>query len=137
MSALKLLSAGALALTMGLGPGQAAPVGQTPSTPVHTVAAADGGATQVRYRHRGQRFGRGIGIGLGVGILGAIIADQAYRPRRGYYYYDEAYDGPYYYPSGYDGDPRQICARNFRSFEWRTGLYTTYSGEKRVCPYLR
>jgi hypothetical protein len=70
-------------------------------------------------------------------IAGAIIADQAYRPRRGYYYDDYAYDGPYYYPADYHGDPRAICAQNFRSFEWRTGLYTTYSGEKRLCPYLR
>jgi hypothetical protein len=75
---------------------------------------------------------------LGAGVaIGTIIADEAYRPRRGYYYDDYAYDGPYYYPSGYRGDPRVLCAENFRSFEWRTGLYTTYSGEKRLCPYLR
>jgi hypothetical protein len=75
---------------------------------------------------------------LGAGVVaGAIIANEAYRPRRGYYYDDEAYDGPYYYPSGYRGDPRVVCAENFRSFEWHTGLYTTYSGEKRLCPYLR
>ena len=37
----------------------------------------------------------------------------------------------------YRGDPRVICARYFKSFEWRTGLYTTYQGEKRLCPYLR
>ena len=55
----------------------------------------------------------------------------------GYYYDDYAYDGPYYYPSAYSGDPRAICAQNFRSFEWNTGLYTTYGGEKRLCPYLR
>jgi hypothetical protein len=30
-----------------------------------------------------------------------------------------------------------MCAQNFRSFEWNTGLYTTYSGEKRLCPYLQ
>lgn len=29
------------------------------------------------------------------------------------------------------------CARRYRSFEWDTGLYTTYGGEKRLCPYLR
>jgi hypothetical protein len=74
---------------------------------------------------------------IGLGIAGAIIANEAYRPRRGYYYDDYAYEGPYYYPSDYDGDPRVKCAENFRSFEWRTGLYTTYAGEKRLCPYLR
>ena len=35
------------------------------------------------------------------------------------------------------GDPRSLCAQNFRSFEWNTGLYTTYDGDKRLCPYLR
>ena len=65
-----------------------------------------------------------LGLGAGV-VIGSIIANEAYRPRRGYYYDDYAYDGPYYYPSGYSGDPRAVCAENFRSFEWRTGLYTT------------
>ena len=67
----------------------------------------------------------------------SIIANEAYRPRRGYYYDDYAYDGPYYYPSAYSGDPRVVCAQNFRSFEWNTGLYTTYGGERRLCPYLK
>ena len=31
----------------------------------------------------------------------------------------------------------QRCDDRFRSFEWDTGLYTTYGGEKRLCPYLR
>ena len=66
-----------------------------------------------------------------------LRAAEAYRPRAGYYYDDEAYDGPYYAPTGYAGDPRNLCAQNFRSFEWNTGLYTTYGGDKRVCPYLR
>jgi hypothetical protein len=70
-------------------------------------------------------------------VIGSIIANEAYRPAPGRYYDDAYYDGPYYYPSGYNGDPRVICAQNFRSFEWNTGLYTTYSGEKRLCPYLR
>jgi hypothetical protein len=29
------------------------------------------------------------------------------------------------------------CDRRFRSFEWDTGLYTTFGGDKRLCPYLR
>src|SRR5262249_57687319 len=91
---------------------------------------------QVDWRGRGGCFGRGLGVGLGIGVLGAIIANEAYRPRPGYYYDDYAYDGPYYEPADYAGDPRKLCAHNFRSFEWRTGLYTTYAGEKRLCPYL-
>lgn len=31
----------------------------------------------------------------------------------------------------------QRCANTYRSFEWDTGLYTTYGGQKRLCPYLR
>jgi hypothetical protein len=86
----------------------------------------------------GYRRGPWIGLGVGAGIVaGAIIADRYYRPRAGYYYDDYAYDGPYYRPAGYGGDPRVLCAENFRSFEWRTGLYTTFGGEKRLCPYLR
>lgn len=77
-----------------------------------------------------------IGFGTAV-VAGAIIANSVYAPRRAYAYYDAYdYDGPYHYPSDYRGDPRTICARYFRSFEWDTGLYTTYRGEKRMCPYL-
>jgi BA14K-like protein len=105
-----------------------------------------GRVVQVQYRGRGyggrsyggRSYGRGYGLPLlGAGIIaGAIIADRTYRPR--YRYYDAVdYDGPYYRPANYQGSNRQLCAENFRSFEWRTGLYTTYGGEKRLCPYLR
>ena len=131
MTQWKLLSAGAVLLVLSQAPAQATPAqGLTPIT----AETAASGLQQVGYRRGG--WGRGVGIGLGIGVLGAIIANEAYRPRSGYYYDDEAYDGPYYRPSGYGGDPRRLCADNFRSFEWDTGLYTTYSGEKRLCPYL-
>jgi hypothetical protein len=126
------------------------PVMAAPVAPATTVVASDAAAvTQIQYRgFRGGGYGggryygrwRGPVIGLGVGsaiVAGAIIANQAYRPRRGYYYDTYAYTGPYYYPAGYTGDPRKICADHFRSFEWRTGMYTTFGGERRQCPYLR
>lgn len=70
-------------------------------------------------RHRHRHFGRDIGIGLGLGLLGGAIAGYS------------RYDGlPY-------DERRNQCASRFRSFEWDTGLYTTYGGEKRLCPYLR
>jgi hypothetical protein len=96
---------------------------------------ADAAPSPVHYRRGG--FGRGLGVGLGIGVLGAIIANEAYRPRPGYD--EDAYldDGPPGEPSAYAGDPRSLCARTFRSFEWNSGLYTTNSGEKRLCPYLR
>ncbi len=93
------------------------------------------------YAYRGnvwRRPGPYIGLGIGAGILaGSIIYSQSYLPRRGYYYDTYAYDGPYYYPENFRGDRREICARYFKSFEWGTGMYTTYGGERRPCPYLQ
>lgn len=37
----------------------------------------------------------------------------------------------------YGATPRERCEARFRSFDPRTGLYTTYGGQKRPCPYLR
>lgn len=136
MKKMMLLAASTVLLTAA--PTMAAPASNAGfSRPALEQSAA--AATQVQWRrgwHRGRGWGPGIGLGLGI-IGGAIIANEVYRPRRGYYYDDYSYDGPYYYPQNYGGDPRRICAQNFRSFEWSTGLYTTYSGEKRLCPYLR
>lgn len=137
MSIGKLLAAGVVAVTCASAPSQAASalLQAVPGLAMAADSATD--ATQVHYRGRGGGWGRGVGIGLGLGILGGIVAAEAYRPRPGYYYDDYEQEGPYYYPSGYDGDPRVVCAQKFRSFEWRTGLYSTNSGEKRLCPYLR
>jgi hypothetical protein len=116
-----------------------APVAQAaPASPAFapSPAAAEPGTGIIKVHRRGHGVGLGIGIGLGL-LGGAVIANEAYRSRRGTYYDDDGYDGPYSYPSGFRGDPRVVCARSFRSFEWGTGLYTTYSGERRLCPYLR
>lgn len=131
MKLLTLSGAGALALAL-----LAAPAAAAPAAPGSDLVSSRDNPLVTQVHRRGRGWGPGIGIGLGI-IGGAIIANELYRPRRGYYYDDYSYDGPYYYPSEYGGDPRRICAENFRSFEWRTGLYTTYSGEKRLCPYLR
>ena len=142
MSAWKVLTAGALALTSVMAPAQAAPAGAP--TALAARSAAQTNVVEARYRgYRGHRHyrhrhrGRNLALGIGVGVLGAIIASEAYRSRPGYYYDDGAYDGPYAVPSGFSGDPRTLCAQNFRSFEWNTGMYTTYGGERKVCPYLR
>ena len=149
MSLAKFLSAG-LAAALAVAPVQASPIviGSQPHV---------SGMTQVQWHDRGgwgYRGGWGRGgwgyrghggwgspwpfIGFGAAIIaGAIIADQAYRPHPGHYYDEGPYDGPYYYPADFHGDPREICLQNFRTFEWRTGYYTTYSGQKRLCPYLR
>lgn len=136
MWTLKLLLASALSVALVV-PGHAAP--KVPSPPaVHGVTFAQwhrGGGWG--WRHGGGwGWGAWPWIGLGV-VAGAIIADEAYRPHPGHYYDEGPYDGPYYYPSDFRGDPREICLQNFRTFQWRTGYYTTYSGERRLCPYLR
>ena len=138
MSIYKLMPiVGALALAFAIGPAQAAPA--APATSPLSASEANA-VTPVQWGYRRHRRGWGaapwLGLGAGV-VIGTIIANEAYRPRRGYYYDDYAYDGPYYYPSAYSGDPRTVCAQNFRSFEWNTGLYTTFAGEKRLCPYLK
>ena len=139
----KLLPLGAVALAFAVAPANAAPT--APATAAVASKLENSAVTQVQWwggRRYGYGYRRGWGpgpwLGLGAGVvIGSIIANEAYRPRRGYYYDDYAYDGPYYYPSAYNGDPRAICAQNFRSFEWNTGLYTTYGGERRLCPSLR
>ena len=141
MLKLKHIALAAAALVASIATVEAAP-----SAPAQLKATSQVNAVQVtpvQYRAYGyRRYGgwRGPGIGLGIGaglVAGAIIANRAYAPRRGYYYDTYAYDGPYYYPADYRGDPRRVCADHFRSFEWRTGMYTTYGGERKLCPYLR
>jgi hypothetical protein len=142
MSTWKKVAPAALALALTLAPATAAPVAPAASImtkmDARSVSTVQWGWGYRRYPYYRRGWGAAPWIGLGAGVvIGSIIANEAYRPRPGYYYDDYAYNGPYYYPSGYGGDPRAICAQNFRSFEWNTGLYTTYSGEKRLCPYLR
>jgi hypothetical protein len=147
----RILALGAFAL-LGLAglPASAAPgslraeLTQTQPTAVEQVQYRRGYAGYGGYGgYRGggygyRRYGYAPWIGLGAGIAaGAFIYSQAYLPRRGYYYDTYAYDGPYYYPEGYSGDRKDLCAKYFKSFEWRTGMYTTYGGERRLCPYLR
>jgi hypothetical protein len=137
----KALAAGALAVAFAFSPAEAAPAvpsGMVTAKPDAGVLSQVQWGRHRHHHHHRRGWGAAPWLGLGAGVvIGSIIANEAYRPRAGYYYDDDDYDGPYYYPSGYAGDPRSVCAQNFRSFEWNTGLYTTYSGEKRLCPYLR
>jgi hypothetical protein len=127
MSISKLFLVSGVAISLAVGPVQAALI--QAKGPAHI--AHPSGFTQAGW-------GPWPWLGLGAGVVaGAIIADQAYRPHPGHYYDEGPYNGPYYYPANYQGDPREICLQNFRTFEWRTGFYTTYTGEKRLCPYLR
>jgi len=66
-------------------------------------------------RHRDRDFNPGAAIALG--IIGALI-DRGHS-------------------RSYARSAIERCDDRFRSFERDTGLYTTYGGKKRLCPYLR
>jgi hypothetical protein len=80
-------------------------------------------------RHRGYYdYGYNPGAYLGLGIAGAILDGALSDGTDGYA------EGPGY--SEGSSTAMRHCAAQFRSFEWDTGLYTTYDGDKRLCPYL-
>jgi hypothetical protein len=119
---------GASAVTMSANAG--------PAGTVATVKMTDTGVTKVEDRrhhggrrghHRGYNDGWNPGAAIGLGIAGAVIAGALDDEDGGY---DE---GPAY--NGGGGGVRR-CAEQFRSFEIDTGMYTTYGGERRMCPYL-
>jgi len=64
-----------------------------------------------------------FGAGVFVGVIGSLIA-QGIAEERAREIRDEEWRW-------------RKCDRRFRSFEWDTGMYTTYGGERRLCPYLR
>jgi hypothetical protein len=129
MTMLTRLIGGTLSMALLCAPATAAPLMSGAPPTFAKSHAAD--LMPVRSRSRGGRRHSGPGVlpWLGAGIIaGAIIANQRREPRY-YEYYEPYYD---------DGiDAYELCARRFRSFEWDTGLYTTYAGYKRLCPYLR
>ncbi len=69
------------------------------------------------HHRRGYYGGGDFGAGLAIGLIGSLVA------------------GGLSEGSAYDAIDR--CDARYRSFERSTGLYTTYSGRKRLCPYLR
>ena len=82
------------------------------------------------YRYGGYRYGRyndGAALVAGIIALGMGVAiANSYRSNA---YYDDRHYG---YQSG-SQDWKVACAGKYRSFEWNTGLYTTYRGYKRRC----
>ena len=102
----KLLPIGAVALAFAFAPAEAAPQHRQRGRDCGQVRRQRGHPSAVGWGYRrypyglSPRVGAGPWLGLGAGVvIGSIIANEAYRPRRGYYYDDYAYDGPYYYPS--------------------------------------
>jgi hypothetical protein len=125
MPPIRISSLASLAVLLGLapmsahaGPSALAPQHEIGNRAVHLAGYRHHHRHGWRHRHR-HHDGRDIAIGLGLQLLGAIASEAG---RTHHYYRD---------------DPHGRCAARFRSFEWDTGLYTTYGGEKRLCPYLR
>lgn len=137
----KSLMAGVVALGLaGAGmnaPASAAPAGSDLQRFNHIVASeSNTGVVQVRHRGRGWRHGHGWrhhrgwrhGHGWrhrrrGAAVIGGVIAGAliagAIREGRA------------------SSSAVERCEDRFRSFDRRTGTYTTYGGDTRVCPYLR
>ena len=132
-------------LAVGLGGlatvANAASAGQSFLNPGESV-----GNNVIEVRRRGHD--RRIYLPIGPSSL---YYDYPYYYSRGYY---PTHIGPgyayygntHYYErdddddAGYEGVPysgKERCARRFRSFDWDTGLYTTYGGHTKLCPYLR
>jgi hypothetical protein len=118
---------------------EASPIGPTLSHPGDSI-----GDKLVEIKNRGN----GVSIDLPAGPSSRYY-DYSYYYSRGYYpthiggyvYYNPKTYNPDHEAAGYEeGAPysaAERCDRRFRSFEWDTGLYTTYGGNKKLCPYLR
>lgn len=127
---------GASAVTMPANAGPAANATNMHTADSEVIKVQDrryynGDGGRRHYRHRGHYDGWGWnpGAAIGLGIAGAVL--------EGALNDDEGYDeGPAYGGGAYSDAGARRCAAQFRSFEPETGLYTTYGGEKRMCPYL-
>lgn len=134
----KLGLAGALGAMIAFAPGAApVPANAMPNIADKTIIApgASEKFTEVQRWRRGRewnrrdrrrhwnRYGRRYndrinpGAFIALGVLGALINSGV--------------------SESHARSAMERCANRFRSFEWNTGLYTTYGGDKRLCPYLR
>ena len=130
-SGIAIILAGLLAVPANVIPARAAPPGIVHSA--QTNASSPATLQNVRWHGRHHRHWRGHhrhwrghhrhhhgwnpGAAVAVGIIGSLIAEGLS-----------------------EGDARgavQRCENRYRSFDPATGYYTTYGGDKRLCPYLR
>ena len=121
-----------LAATLAL-PAAAVPALAAPTVPAASALQVAGTQTDLKearwrghrghhrhgrwHRHRHHGGGWNPGAAIALGIVGSLIASGVSES------------------AAYGAIER--CDARFRSFERDTGLYTTYGGEKRLCPYLR
>ena len=108
----------ALLVAAGFAGAASAAVEQAPAAKLADATAVPAQAEHIRVADAGD-----FGAGVAVGVIGSLIA-QGVAEERARRVRDEEWRW-------------RKCDRKFRSFEWDTGMYTTYGGERRVCPYLR
>jgi hypothetical protein len=130
MNTRKFVALALCSAMLGGGTAQALPAAPFAGTPSVTHTS-DLYAVGYRggYRHGGYRYSRGRNVGLGIAaaIVGGVVLSQAARSNG---YYDRRYR-----TSG--SSAAQRCADTYRSFDWDSGTYMGYDGERHVCPYLR
>lgn len=94
------------------------------------VATADGASLiqTIDYRRGGYGYRRrGVGLGIAAAIIGGVVISQAVRA--------DGYGYRRHRQAGYSASQR--CADTYRSFDWDSGTYMGYDGERHTCPYLR
>ena len=135
------------ALAMSATAATAVPAGAAPLHLIPSLNSMSGTAhvEEVQFRrwhghrhHRHSWRGRDALIGLGIGaIAGSMIASQGYGYGAPYYGAPYAYGAPAYGgPTYADSSGWERCRAQFRSLR-ADGTYTTYSGQQKLCPYLR
>ena len=97
----------------------------------HAITAGNAPTIQNIHSRRGgygygygRNRGRNIGLGIAAGIIGGVVISQAARSNG---YYERRHSG---------SSARQRCADTYRSFDWSSGTYMGYDGDRHVCPYL-
>ena len=99
-----------------------------PFAPTAARTATAGLTTNVHIvdyrRGYGYRRGRNVGLGIAAAIIGGVVIANATRSNG---YYERRHRG-----SG----AAQRCADTYRSFDWQSGTYLGYDGDRHVCPYL-
>lgn len=115
---MKTVSSVCTALLVAVGSAGAAAAAQVEAPVLDRPAGIEATTDGVRVADAGD-----FGAGVAVGVIGSLIA-QGVAEERAREIRDEEWRW-------------RKCDRKFRSFEWDTGMYTTYGGERRVCPYLR
>ena len=101
-------------------------IGSNNTSALHTLVRSDrrwGNRKYSSRRGNRNRYGRHYrndfnpGAFIALGVLGALVTQGM--------------------SEGNARSAMQRCDNRFRSFEWDTGYYTTYGGDKVLCPYLR